>query len=47
MNLPDLGISVAVNDWYSNTTRNDWTTYDIQIGFSPLDGSAGVLIKSA
>lgn len=45
--VPDLGITVSVTDWYSNITRNDWTTYDIQIGFAVLDADAGVLIKSA
>lgn len=45
--MPNLGITVSITDWYSNTTRNDWTTYDIMIGFAALDADAGVLIKSA
>lgn len=47
LTLPGLGLSVSVTDWYSNITRNDWTTYDAMIGFAALDANAGVLIKSA
>lgn len=47
LNLPDLGISVAVYNWYSNITRNEWATYDIMFGAAANDTTAGILIKSA
>lgn len=45
--LPDLGISVAVYNWYSNITRAEWATYDIMFGAAANDTTAGVLVKSA
>lgn len=47
LNLPDLGLSVAVYNWYSNITRNEWMTMDIMFGAAANDTTAGVLIKSA
>ncbi len=47
LTLPGLGVTVDVNEWYSNITRNDWTTYDVMFGAASNDATAGVLIKSA
>ncbi len=47
LQLPELGVSVAVYQWYSNITRASWTTYDIMVGVAADDVTAGVLIKSA
>jgi len=47
LSLPDLGISVAVYNWYSNITRTEWATYDIMFGAAANDATAGVLIKSS
>lgn len=45
--LPGIGVAVDITDWYSNITRNDWTTYDVMFGAAANDDTAGILIKSS
>lgn len=47
VSLPDLGVSVAISNWYSNITRANWITWDIMFGCAADDATAAVIIKSA
>jgi hypothetical protein len=43
--LPQLGLTVQTNRWYSNITRNDWFTFDVMFGAAVADASALKLVK--
>jgi len=45
--LPDVGIAIAVYVWFSPQSRTLYFTYDIMLGATLIDETAGVLIKSA
>jgi hypothetical protein len=45
--LPDIGISIAYHSWFSLSQRTLWNSFDIMFGASLLDGTAGILLKSA
>lgn len=45
--LPEVNVAIQVNSWFSLSTRTLWASYDMMLGAALLDGTAGVLIKSA
>lgn len=45
--LPDVNVAIAVNSWFSLSSRTFWTSYDMMLGAAKLDPIAGFLIKSA
>jgi hypothetical protein len=45
--LPGLELSVSLYTWFSLPQRAGWCSLDVMLGASLLDGTAGVLIKSA
>ncbi len=45
--LPDVGIAIAVYVWFSPSSRTLFFTYDIMLGATLIDETAGVLVKSA
>jgi ATP-dependent Clp endopeptidase proteolytic subunit ClpP len=45
--VPGIGLSVALCEWFSLSSRTDWATLDLTIGAAVDDASAGVLVKSA
>lgn len=47
ISIGNTGIVVQTNEWFSNSTRNDWFTFDIIFGAAVDDATAGILIKSA
>jgi hypothetical protein len=47
MTLPGLELSVVLHNWFSLSTRTGWCSLDVMLGASPLDSTAGILIKSA
>jgi ATP-dependent Clp protease protease subunit len=47
INLPDLGISIAVIAWFSTKTRSYWTSFDIMFGAEEIDTTAGIFIKAS
>lgn len=44
--VPGIEMSVAIHSWFSVATRTAWASFDLMLGSSLLDASAGVLIKS-
>jgi hypothetical protein len=47
LQLPMLGAEVLMNTWFELSTRRTYCTFDCMLGTTLLDGTAGVLIKSA
>ena len=47
MTLPGLELSVVLHNWFSLQQRAGWCSLDVMLGASLLDGTAGVLVKSA
>lgn len=45
--LPDVGIGIQTNVWFSPRYRTFWFSFDIILGATLVDESQGVLIKSA
>lgn len=44
--LPGIDVALAVYFWFSLATRTAWCSYDIMLGASLLDPTAGLLLKS-
>ncbi len=45
--IPDLGIAVQFNMWFSLASRTTWASFDICVGSAKADVSALTLIKNA
>jgi hypothetical protein len=45
--VPGLDLSVVLHSWFSLASRTGWASLDVMLGAALLDGTAGVLIKSA
>ena len=45
--FPGLELSVALNTWFSLSTRTMWGSFDCMFGATPLDKAEGFLLKSA
>jgi len=45
--LPDTGLSIQQNLWWSNKTRSLWASYDSIFGAAIGNPASGVLLKSA
>jgi len=42
-----IGAEVLLNTWFDTNTRTTYCTFDVMLGTTLLDGTAGVLLKSA
>jgi hypothetical protein len=47
MVVPGLEIPVAAYNWFNPSTRTMWCSYDIMLGVTAGDTSAGTIVKSA
>ena len=45
--LPGIGAEVYLNAWMDANARTIYCTFDVMLGTTLLDGTAGVLVKSA
>lgn len=44
--IPDLNLTVAAHLWFALSSRTAWMSFDLVVGASLLDATAGVIIKS-
>ncbi len=45
--LPGIDLSIQINSWYSLATRSAWRSFDLVFAAGVLDGSAGIILRSA
>jgi len=44
--LPDIALSIELQQWYSTETKTDWANWEVMFGAAKGDPAAGCLLKS-